>query len=102
VRLTQEHGYAFGYWRTPTMIRVACKLRRPDIDVLVNAHAGLRLSSENHNALHLLRMRLRNGQSPLQALQPSCWDAVHAKGRDAMFRRWRNKLLNVLRSQGRA
>lgn len=97
MKITADHVRAFGYWRTPARLRaLAPKMGKPDIDALVNAHAGLKLDTVQHNALHLVRMRLKNGDDCLGALGLSNWDNANIPRRSYLFARWQRKLWRSL------
>ncbi len=89
MRLTYEHGAAFGYFKTPPKMRELCKLRAPNLHRLINQHAGIKDSEIGVNALHLLSLRLRNGTPIREALTPSKWDAVNIPKRWHAFNRWK-------------
>lgn len=91
--LRPEHGRAFGYFRTPELLRKLCKIPAPNIHILINLHAGIKDKEIGVNALHLLSMRLKNGDSAELALRPSKWDAYNIPARFFAFRRWHANLL---------
>jgi hypothetical protein len=93
VILTPEHVLAFAYWRlSPGMRARMGKRIPPSIDHLVNAHAGIKFSNELHNTLHLVRMRMRNGDSASKALIADRWCMNNTPKRAAMLIRWRSRL----------
>lgn len=93
MRITSEHVLAFAFWRLPPSIRrLAPKLREPDIHALINAHAGLKLDTVLHNALHLVKLRRKNGDNDKDALALSSWDLHNIPRRYFMFKRWQLRL----------
>lgn len=87
--LKTEHVQAFAYWRLSPSMRARCKWQPPSIHHLINLHAGERIDTISHNALHLAALRRRNGSPPFEL---SKWDLVNIPRRWFMFRRWARRL----------
>lgn len=89
MRLNPEHGKAYGYWKTPPKLRALAKLQAPNIDRLINYHAGISNKEIGVNALSLAALRRKNGvTSPVMVFALTEWDREHNPKRYYAYRRW--------------
>jgi hypothetical protein len=89
MRLNPAHGEAYGYWKTPPRLRQLAKLKRPNIDYLINYHAGVSNKEVGINALSLAALRRKNGEtSPLRVFEITEWDRHNNPKRYYAYRRW--------------
>jgi hypothetical protein len=95
MKITQSH---YTFWmekRTPTPTWAApfeTKRAKVSIHALINAQVEARMDTVVHNALQLVQLRRKNGDTPEAALEPSSWDKHNIPRRYFMFRRWQAKL----------
>lgn len=99
--LTPVHALFYAYHRTPLVIRERCRMRESvSVHEVVNAHAGIKNSEIGVNALHLVRMRRKNGDNPVRALMAGEWDKANCPVRYWKLTRWTRNLVKSRRARG--
>lgn len=100
MRISPEHGRAWGYWHTPEVLRKAARMHAPDIHQLVNLHAGPPSRETGADALGLVRLKRKNALADrsrpcnmAEVLTPSQWCRENAPKRYCQMRRWLRRLL---------